>query len=562
MAQQRLQEPADINRIAVLGGLVASLGFFFFPLIELKPNRLASGIPFNLLQLEGDLRYILLFGLAITPLIIALRTERDSRGWLLVGVGNVLLFLTLLLPALAGQQLLENAAAVLGEGVNLRNPRLLPSTAIALGLFGGYMVLFAGLGDLTKSGASLAARIIAGSIGVVGVVLLFTTGRMEIYSVMVEFRTNGGQLGRQFTEHMALVAVSLVVGLIVGIGLGLWASRDELMANIILYAVGIIQTIPSLALFGILLVPLARLGNQTFISVMLFTVVVAIVAAAVSFIYRLLAVSLAPPARNTLLIISALLFAVPLAVITVIMVSFLFRITLLSVSEGANMMATLAPGSPTVATVLGYTNGALLTAVIVYFANRYFVDEESRLKDGLRYFMYGTLVFWVISLIPVVFAAGQQQLVRVQSFETLTVRDLGVSGIGTAPALIALTLYSLLPLVRNTYAGLNNVDPAIIDSGRGMGMTPAQIFFSIELPLAFPVIMAGVRNAGVALVSIATIASVIGAGGLGDLILGGIINTSIDQILLGSIPAIAVAFALDLGLRGLEVLFTSPGIRQ
>jgi ABC-type proline/glycine betaine transport system permease subunit len=160
----------------------------------------------------------------------------------------------------------------------------------------------------------------------------------------------------------------------------------------------------------------------------------------------------------------------------------------------------------------------------------------------------------------IVDAAGQ--VIGTRTLETLTVRDLGVSGIGTAPALIALTLYSLLPLVRNTYAGLKNIDPAVIDSGRGMGMTASQIFFRIELPMAFPVIMAGVRNAGISLVGIAAVASIIGAGALGDFILLGVNTTSIDLILLGAIPAIGLAVVLDTMLQILEALFTSPGIRQ
>ena len=93
-------------------------------------------------------------------------------------------------------------------------------------------------------------------------------------------------------------------------------------------------------------------------------------------------------------------------------------------------------------------------------------------------------------------------------------------------------------------------------------MTPSQRFFQIELPIAIPVIMAGVRNAGVSLVGIGAVASVIGAGGLGDFILQGIINTSIDQIMLGAIPAVLLAAVLDAGLRGLERLMTSPGIRH
>ena len=144
----------------------------------------------------------------------------------------------------------------------------------------------------------------------------------------------------------------------------------------------------------------------------------------------------------------------------------------------------------------------------------------------------------------------------------MTIRDFGVSGIGTAPAIIALTLYSLLPLVRNTYAGLKNIDPAIIDSGKGMGFTAAQSFFRIELPLAFPVIMAGVRNAAISLVGIAAVASIIGAGALGDFILLGVNSTSIDQILLGTVPAVLLAVIMDAGLKVLESLLTSPGIRQ
>ena len=157
---------------------------------------------------------------------------------------------------------------------------------------------------------------------------------------------------------------------------------------------------------------------------------------------------------------------------------------------------------------------------------------------------------------------GSIRLIGNKAFEDLVIRDFGVSGIGTAPAIIALTLYSLLPLVRNTYAGLRNIDPAIIDSGRGMGLTAAQLFFQIELPLAFPVIMAGVRNAAISLVGIAAVASIIGAGALGDFILLGVNSTSIDQILLGAIPAILLAVVLDAALRLTERILTSPGIRH
>ncbi len=180
----------------------------------------------------------------------------------------------------------------------------------------------------------------------------------------------------------------------------------------------------------------------------------------------------------------------------------------------------------------------------------------------MRALSWGAGGVFAIVLLVALGRASSQLLGGVESVQTLVMRDLGVSGIGTAPAVIALTLYSLLPLVRNTYAGLGNVDPAVTDSGRGMGMNAAQRFMQLELPIALPVIMAGVRNAAVSLVGIGAVAAVIGAGGLGEFILGGIINTSIDQILLGAVPAVLLAVLLDTGLRGLEQLFVSPGIRQ
>jgi len=93
-------------------------------------------------------------------------------------------------------------------------------------------------------------------------------------------------------------------------------------------------------------------------------------------------------------------------------------------------------------------------------------------------------------------------------------------------------------------------------------MTPRQIFFQIELPLAFPIIMAGIRNAGISLVGIAAVASIIGAGALGDFILLGVNTTSVDLILLGAIPAVVLAIVLDALMQLLEGLLTSPGIQR
>ena len=119
-------------------------------------------------------------------------------------------------------------------------------------------------------------------------------------------------------------------------------------------------------------------------------------------------------------------------------------------------------------------------------------------------------------------------------------------------AILALTLYALLPLIRNTYAGLKGVDPAIVEAGRGMGMTDRQLLFRVQLPLALGVIIAGVRVATVTSVGLATIAAALGAGGLGEYIFRGLSMVNNQLILAGAIPAAALALLADVTLGWVE----------
>jgi len=119
-------------------------------------------------------------------------------------------------------------------------------------------------------------------------------------------------------------------------------------------------------------------------------------------------------------------------------------------------------------------------------------------------------------------------------------------------AILALTLYALLPLIRNTYAGIKGVDPAVVEAGRGMGLTDRQLLFQVELPLALGVIIAGVRVATVLLIGLTTIAAAIGAGGLGEYIFRGLAMVNNAVILAGAIPAAALALLADIGLGWLE----------
>jgi osmoprotectant transport system permease protein len=135
-------------------------------------------------------------------------------------------------------------------------------------------------------------------------------------------------------------------------------------------------------------------------------------------------------------------------------------------------------------------------------------------------------------------------------------------GIGWTPAIVALTIYGLLPILRNTYTGIMNVDKSMKQAGIGMGMTSLQVLFKVELPLALSVIMAGIRTSTVLIIGVATLAALIGAGGLGDLIFRGIAMVSAELILAGAIPAALMALIFDTLLEWLEKAVTPKGIKK
>lgn len=137
-----------------------------------------------------------------------------------------------------------------------------------------------------------------------------------------------------------------------------------------------------------------------------------------------------------------------------------------------------------------------------------------------------------------------------------------IFGIGVLPAIVALSIYAILPIVRNTYTGIAGVDPTLIEAGIGMGMTSRQLLMLVQLPLALPVMMAGIRTATVISVGVATLASPIGAGGLGDQIFRGIHMVDNNMIFAGAIPAALLALALDALLGFLERRLTPRNHRK
>lgn len=136
-----------------------------------------------------------------------------------------------------------------------------------------------------------------------------------------------------------------------------------------------------------------------------------------------------------------------------------------------------------------------------------------------------------------------------------------IGGIGPSTAVCALVLYALLPIIRNTHAGIRGVDRGVLEAGRGMGMTDRQLLWQVELPLALGVILAGIRIAAITSVGIATIAAAIGAGGLGMYIFRGVAGVNTTLILAGAVPAALLALATDLAMGRFERAVSPQRVR-
>lgn len=185
---------------------------------------------------------------------------------------------------------------------------------------------------------------------------------------------------------------------------------------------------------------------------------------------------------------------------------------------------------------------AILTGVPIGIA----ITQNRRVADGVLYVASIIVTIPSIALfglmIPILSKIGQ--------------------GIGWLPAVIAILLYSQLPIVRNTYTAITNVDPALREAATGMGMTPFQRLARLEIPIAIPVIMAGVRTAVVMNIGVAAIAAYIGAGGLGVLIARGISQTDPRQLVTGALAVSLLAIVADWALLQLQKRLTPAGLKR
>lgn len=375
------------NRVLLVLGVVALAGVLALPILTHAPNRLLSGKPIGALDLAGPwaalpvAAAVLLLAWAFVPL-----RRGTLAAQLLAGIG-----IAIGLIWLAGIQ-----AELLAAGAR-------PSARTSLGA--GFWVL--ALAALLAA-ADAARRLRLGPPARLGTALLLAApvaaliaaGAVDQLSLMKEYVQQHGVFGPQVLRHLLLVGLALVPTLLIGVPLGIAAHRSAAARGPIFSILGIIQTVPSIALFGLLIAPL-----------------------------------------------SALSAALP----------------------------------------------------------------------------------W-----------------------------LGVSGIGLTPAVIALTLYSLLPIARNTAAGLGQVEAGVIDAARGIGMTKGQIFRQVEVPLALPVFLSGLRITLIQAIGLAAVAALIGAGGLGAVMFQGLFANALDLVLLGALPIILMAVAVDALFRILVDALQAP----
>lgn len=386
MAQDTISTatPLRLPRVDKLGVIIALLvlaGLFLLPFVISRPNRIVLGQPLAIAAALPLVHAAILYAMVALGALVAL--IRGPNLWRLVSSLVVLGALAVLLGT--------SASVLTPEGNTIA--RVSPGAGFwvlvfAFALVAADALIRMKLRPLPRIGVLL---LVSAAVG-----LMLWSGIWSDLSILKEYANRGASFWREAQTHVALAFGSLAAATIVGVPLGILCYRRYTLRAAVLNVLNIVQTIPSIALFGLLIAPLA----------------------------------------------------------------------------------------------------------------------------------------WVAANIPG--ASG-----------------LGISGIGAAPAMVALFGYSLLPIVANTVIGLVGVPFAVKDAAKGMGMTSRQVLFGAELPLAFPVILTGIRIVLVQNIGLATIAALIGGGGFGVFVFQGIGQTAMDLVLLGAVPTVALAFAAAVVLDAL-----------
>ncbi|TPK90774.1 ABC transporter permease [Mesorhizobium sp. B2-4-17] len=361
------------DKLGVVIAAIVAYAAFAAPFATFRANRIVPGQARSIIEALPPTAGPLLLGIVIAAALIALfRTPLKLR-------------LAASVAALAALALLIGVAGTFLTPAGNTFARVSPASGFWILIF-AFTLLLADV--LTRLNLSPLARVGVLAAAAMAIGLLLTSGNWNDLSILKEYANRADSFWAEGSKHVTLALGSLAAAVIVGLPLGILCHRVERLRAGVLNVLNIIQTIPSIALFGLLIAPLG-------------------------------------------------------------------------------WVATHVPGAAV----------------------------------------------------------------------------LGIRGIGTAPAFVALFLYSLLPVVANTLVGLAGVPRAANDAARGMGMTDRQRLFGVEFPLAFPVILTGIRIVLVQNIGLATIAALIGGGGFGVFVFQGVGQTAMDLVLLGAVPTVALAFA-------------------
>ncbi len=365
------------NRVLLTLLILLLLAAFGLPFLSYAPNRLLSGKSISLISLmHGPALWLLVPMLVLAVLCLLAPVRRNAL--LTALTASVLLALTFWLSGHAAQQLAS-------EGSKLARTSWGSGCWLMLALS-----LLMAADAMTRVTTSHLWRILGNLLVVLPALVLLFSHQLDQLSLLKEYYNRQDVFDAALLQHLTILLATLIPALVIGIPLGVLCFRSVSLQTPIFSTLNIIQTVPSIALFGLLIAPLAGLAK-----------------------------------------------ALP----------------------------------------------------------------------------------WLA--------------------------EHGVSGIGMAPAIVALVLYALLPLVRSVVAGLQSVPASVIESASGMGLTRGQIFLRVQLPLAMPLFLTGVRILAVQTVGMAVVAALIGAGGFGAIVFQGLLSSALDLVLLGVIPVIVMAVIVD-----------------
>ncbi|MFO7882655.1 MAG: ABC transporter permease [Kosmotogaceae bacterium] len=384
------------EQVLILGAITGVLTIIFLPLVSIKPNRLLPGEPVNIFEVYPFAGIAILSCWAIIFILSVLTRKTKSliiKDFVSLVLADLAFFLLVFFMGLASRELLSQ---------DMQFGRVSIGAAVWVSILSLYTVNFSVLRKIKNK--VIIRAILTLIIPTVILIMLFSGFLSEI-SVVKEYYGRSDRFLLALNQHLFISFIAAGLGTLIGIPLGILSYRRKFLEKPIFAITNFLQTVPAIALFGLLILPLALLSAR----------------------------------------------------------------------------------------------------------------------------------------FPVL-------------------KSLGIGGTGYAPALIALTLYALLPVIRNTFTSLDIISEDIIEAGKGMGMSKRQLLTKIELPLAVPIVLAGIRLATVQAIGNTTLAALIGGGGFGKFIFQGVGQGAMDLIILGTLPVLFLAIVTDICFKGLISLLTPEGL--